>query len=175
MNMGSVEDFAMFKETLKSEFGHAMKGKKESGLLYLSESVDSNDAEGVSVWQLITKESDIERVISRGSIKIVERPPNHTDADYDVAFPLENGRGRRNRAKGGKVERFVDDEETGAPDVEERFADDDEDEAAQNGATGKADSRPQKAALDYTSDDERRAARNASRSKSDKSGKAMLE
>lgn len=127
VDLRGVDDLTSLKDALKQEFGHSMKGKKEA-MLYLCEGAESGEGKGIA-WHLITRDSDIERVIESGSLKIMERPPNHNDNDFEVAFPNQatEGRGRRNKGRGSAVERFTDDEETGVPD-DERFEDDEDDE-----------------------------------------------
>jgi len=186
--VGEVDDIPQLREALWTEFRHALKGKRGDAMLLLCEGEES--ADGATTWLLITRDSEVQRVIGRGSIKIVDKPPTHSDGDFEVAFPKggRDARGdrRKDRNKGGRDAkgegRFADDDDNeGAPAGADgaapaRFADSDEEADEQEPPVAAkepvAKSTPVKAKeLDYTSDDERRS----KRGKPKGGGGAMLE
>jgi len=190
--VGEAEAFGMLREKLWVEFQSALKAKKMDHMLLLCESTAAS--EGATVWQLVTRDSDIDRVVGGGSLKITDKPASDSGAHFSVAFPVRNAAGESNgrgsgrkkskgssSAKGG--ERFADDDSAAVRGSNgERFADDEDDDAPVSAADTPAAAPPTRAALEgqrasgleYTSDDERRSKRRMDKGQ-DKARASMLE
>lgn len=108
--IGGAEDLSALHVVLWSEFDHVLKNKRPEHMLLLSEGGDDDIDElgGVQPWLMVTAQSDLPLVIERASLKLIERPKDHTDESYDVAFPVVvaeptySSGGRSKREKGSK-------------------------------------------------------------------------
>jgi len=154
-HVAGAEGWRGLRELLWSEFGPVLRGKRAESMLVLCECLcepEGEGGEGVTKWHVVTKESDLPKVLERASLKFIEKPRHHSEVEpaFDIAFPLHAPRSSRRgggRRSGSRCERVVadersareggrfdDDDEEGEGGGDARFVDDEEGDGGEDDA-----------------------------------------
>ena len=120
--IGNAEDYNALRDILWSEFAHVLRSKRMEQMLVLCQAPDGAP-EGSPGWQLVSRDSDMLLVISRGSLKLVEKGlPGVSEEALELAFPREDAVPHPPPG-GGRAARRAHRSERAAERAAERFTD----------------------------------------------------
>jgi len=123
--VADCDDVSALRKRIRDEFPSVLGGKKPSEMLLLClerSTAETDEEQGAERWMLVLSASDIKQVIECEMLRMIERPAEHSDADYGHAFLAEGKKGKG--SKGKKEKKAANGESiSGTSGTMERFAD----------------------------------------------------